>query len=121
MAGPLNEQQHRYLSRIGRNADRLTGMLNELMDLSKIEAGTIELRPSALSLQAVLADLLEAFRPLAQRKLIALEAASAEGLPQVHADREKLYEVLANLLENAIKFTPSEGRIEIGTKVLGTG
>jgi signal transduction histidine kinase len=118
IAGPLNEKQKYYASRIQLNADRLTRMLNELLDLSKIEAGKMELRPDLLSLHELLGDLLEGFQPLAQRKSIMMEVFPMEGMPRVRADRDKLYEVLANLLENAIKFTPSGGRVRIGAEVL---
>ena len=118
VGGSLSKQQHHYLSRIQANADRLTRMLNELLDLSKIEAGKIELRPTVLSIQELLADVLEVLQPLAQQKSITMEVTSIDGIPKVHADRDKLYEVLANLVDNAIKFTPSGGRIQIGTKVL---
>jgi len=118
LAGPLNEKQNYYLSRIQLNADRLKRMLNELLDLSKIEAGKMELRPAVLSLQELVADLLEGFQPLAQGKSIMMEVCSMENIPKVRADRDKLYEVFANLLENAIKFTPSGGRVQIGAQVL---
>lgn len=118
LAGPLNEKQHYYVSRIQLNADQLTRMLNELLDLSKIEAGKMELRPTVLSLQELVADLLEGFQPLAQRKSVMMEVFSMESMPKVRADRDKLYEVLANLLENAIKFTPSGGCVQIGAQVL---
>ena len=118
VGGSLSEQQHHYLSRIQANADRLTRMLNELLDLSKIEAGKTELRPTVLSIQELIADVLDVLQPLAQQKSITMEVTSLDGIPKVHADRDKLYEVLANLVDNAIKFTPSGGRIQIGTKVL---
>jgi len=118
LAGPLNEKQKHYASRIQFNADRLKRMLNELLNLSKIESGKMELRPMVLSLQDLLADLVEAFQPLAQRKSIIMDVGSMESIPKVRADRDKLYEVLANLLENAIKFTPSGGSVHIGAQVL---
>lgn len=93
-------------------------MLNELLDLSKIEAGKMELRPAVLSLQELLADLLEGFQPLAREKSIMIEVFSMENIPKVRADRDKLYEVLANLLENAIKFTPPGAHVQIGAQVL---
>ena len=118
LAGPLNEKQQHYASRIQFNADRLKRMLNELLNLSKIEAGKMELCPMVLSLQDLLTDLVEAFQPLAQRKSIIMDVGSMESIPKVRADRDKLYEVLANLLENAIKFTPSGGSVHIGAQVL---
>ena len=93
-------------------------MLNELLDLSKIEAGKIELRPTVLSIQELIADVLDVLQPLARQKSITMEVTSLDGIPKVHADRDKLYEVLANLVDNSIKFSPSGGRIQIGTKVL---
>ena len=118
VAGPLNEKQQHYASRIQANADRLRRMLNELLNLSKLEAGKMELRPMALSLQELLVDLIEAFQPLAHRKSIIMDVGSMESLPKVRADRDKLYEVLANLLENAIKFTPAGGSVRISAQVL---
>ncbi len=119
--GPVNERQRYYLTRIRSNAERLTRMLNELLNLSKIEAGRIELRPAPLSLHELFADLLEGFQTLAQRKGILIEVTPTDGMPEAYADRDKLYEILANLLENAIKFTPSGGRIQIGAAVLDDG
>jgi signal transduction histidine kinase len=118
VAGPLNEKQQHYASRIQANADRLRRMLNELLNLSKLEAGKMELRPMALSLQELLSDLVEAFQPLAHRKSIIMDVGSMESMPKVRADRDKLYEVLANLLENAIKFTPAGGSVRISAQVL---
>ena len=118
VAGPLNEKQQHYASRIQANADRLRRMLNELLNLSKLEAGKMELRPMALSLQDLLVDLIEAFQPLAHRKSIIMDVGSMESMPKVRADRDKLYEVLANLLENAIKFTPAGGSVRISAQVL---
>lgn len=118
VAGPLNEKQKYYASRIQLNTDRLTRMLNELLNLSKMETGRMELRPTVLSLQELLTELVEVFQPLAQRKSITMDVGSMESMPKVRVDRDKLYEVLANLLENAIKFTPSGGRVHIDARVL---
>jgi len=118
LTGPLNDKQTHYLSRILLNAERLTRILNEVLDLSKIEAGKMELLRRSMSLHEIFADLLEGFQPLAQLKSISMEVTPTEGMPTVHADRDKLYEVLANLLDNAIKFTPTGGRVQIGAQIL---
>ena len=118
LTGPLNDKQTHYLSRILLNAERLTRILNEVLDLSKIEAGEMELLRRSMSLHEIFADLLEGFQPLAQLKSISMEVTPTEGMPTVHADRDKLYEVLANLLDNAIKFTPTGGRVQIGAQIL---
>jgi histidine kinase len=78
----------------------------------------MELRPAVLSLQELLTDLVEVFQPLAQRKSITMEIGTLDEMPKVCVDRDKLYEVLANLLENAIKFTPTDGHVHIGAQVL---
>jgi signal transduction histidine kinase len=78
----------------------------------------MELAPTILSLHELFAHLLEEFQPLAQQKSITMEMTCMEFIPAIHADRDKLYEVAANLLENAIKYTPSGGRVHIEAQVL---
>ncbi|MEX5217462.1 MAG: MASE1 domain-containing protein [Nitrospira sp.] len=118
LAGPLTDKQQHYLSRVKFNADRLARMLNELLNLSRIEAGKMELAPTILSLQDLFVQLIEEFQPLAQQKSIAMDMTCMDSIPSIHADRDKLYEVAANLLENAIKYTPSGGRVHIEAQVL---
>jgi signal transduction histidine kinase len=117
LTGPLNEKQQHYLTRIHLNAERLTRMLNELLDLSRIEAGKMQLLATPLSLQDLFSDLLDGFQPLARQKSIDMDVVFADVVPPVQADRDKLYEVVANLLDNAIKFTPSGGRVQISAEV----
>jgi signal transduction histidine kinase len=117
LTGPLNEKQQHYLTRIQLNAERLTRMLNELLDLSRIEAGKMQLFASPLSLQELFSDLLDGFQPLARQKSIDMDVVFADVVPPVQADRDKLYEVVANLVDNAIKFTPSGGRVRISAEV----
>lgn len=116
--GQLNEKQQHYVSRIQYNADRLSRMLNELLDLSKIQEGVLEVHPTVLSVQEIANDLWEAFQPLAQQKSISMNMANMTHLPKVYGDRDKLYEIFGNLLENAIKFTQAGGHVEIGAQVL---
>jgi signal transduction histidine kinase len=118
VAGEMGDKHRHYIARIQANADRLCRLLNELLDLSKIEAGRLQLHPTVLSLSELLHDVVEAFEPLARRKGIAIAVHAAPDMPKVQGDRDKLYEVLANLLENAIKFTPSEGRVDMTASVL---
>jgi signal transduction histidine kinase len=92
-------------------------MLNELLDLSRIEAGKMQLFASPLSLQELFSDLLDGFQPLARQKSIDMDVVFADVVPPVQADRDKLYEVVANLVDNAIKFTPSGGRVRISAEV----
>lgn len=117
VAGTLSDKHRHYISRIQLNADRLTRMLTELLDLSRIEAGELELHPSALSLSVLLCDVVDAFQPLARRKGIMIDLRCPTHLPDVHVDRDKLFQVVANLLENAVTFTPEDGHIDLVTSV----
>ncbi len=113
LTGPLSEKQTRYLIRIKANADRLARLINDVLDLSRIEAGKIDLRPSDLDLAALAQEVVEQVRPVAIEKLIRLEVASRDGDALSWADRDKVVQVLINLIGNAVKFTPPRGRITV--------
>jgi signal transduction histidine kinase len=113
ITGALNEKQSRYLGRIKSNADRLSRLITDLLDLSKIEAGKIDLRPAYLSISALAREVAEVLRTVAAEKLISLEVVSPEGQADVWADRDKVVQILMNLVGNALKFTPSSGRVTI--------
>jgi PAS domain S-box-containing protein len=113
ITGPLSEKQVRYLARIKSNTDRLTRLINDLLDLSRIEAGKIDLKPTNLSLVGLAQEVTENIRPVALEKLISLEVASHDGNVTAWADRDKITQVLMNLVGNAIKFTPSHGKVNV--------
>jgi PAS domain S-box-containing protein len=113
ITGSLNEKQVRYLTRIKSNADRLTRLINDLLDLSRIEAGKIDLKPTNLSLVGLAQEVTENIRPVALAKLISLEVDSPDGIVTAWADRDKTTQVLMNLIGNAIKFTPSHGKVSV--------
>ncbi len=113
LAGPLTDKQVHYLNRVKFNADRLTHMIAELLDLSRIEAGRVELALSELDLRALASDVVDEFQRMASEKGVAIEMRASESLPAIAGDRNKLYQVLTNLIGNAMKFTPTGGRIEV--------
>lgn len=113
ITGALNEKQSRYLTRIKSNADRLTRLINNILDLSRIEAGKIDLKPTHLSLVALAQEVTESIRPVAVEKLISLEVASPENSATAWADRDKITQVLMNLVGNAVKFTPAHGKVSV--------
>ena len=113
LTGQLNEKQSRYLTRIKSNADRLTRLINDLLDLSRIEAGKIDLNPAVLPLVVLAKEVAEGLRPVATEKLISLEVASADPGVIAWADRDKVTQVLINLIGNAVKFTPSHGEVRV--------
>jgi signal transduction histidine kinase len=112
VAGPLAERQRYYLGRVRDNADRLGRMVGDLLDLTRIEAGKIELSPEALDAGEAATEAVESFRPVARGRGVdlGLDLAAA---PPVWADRDKLQQVLTNLVSNAVKFTPGGGRVTV--------
>lgn len=113
VAGPLTEKQTHYLTRVRSNTQHLAGLINDLLDLSKIESGRIEVKSSRVSLGGLVYEVVESLRPVAAEKVIALEAAIPEPSILVWADRDKINQVLMNLIGNAIKFTPAQGRVAV--------
>lgn len=113
LTGSLNEKQGRYLTRIKSNADRLTRLINDILDLSRIEAGKIDHKPAVVPLVALAKEVAEGLRPVAAEKLISLEVASSDASVTAWADRDKVIQVLMNLIGNAVKFTPTNGRVSV--------
>jgi PAS domain S-box-containing protein len=111
-AGALNEKQKRFLSHIQRDASHLLELINDVLDLSKIEAGRLELHLEKFSMAVAAAEVLTSIRPLAATKAITLDSDLDTQL-MLEADRLRFKEILYNLLSNAIKFTPSGGRVWI--------
>jgi signal transduction histidine kinase len=112
VAGALDPRLGAYLTRVQANTDRLVRLIADLLDLSRIAAGRLELRPAPVSVSAALQDALDTLRPLAQEKRIALTAAGGEGLV-AWADRDKLQQILLNLIGNGLKFTPTGGSVTV--------
>lgn len=115
--GSLNEKQTHYLTRVKSNTQHLAGLINDLLDLAKIEDGKIELKAGRVPLGALLHEAVDSLRPIAAEKAISLEVRLAEPARIVWADRNKIMQVLLNLIGNAIKFTPGEGKITIATEL----
>ena len=113
ITGPLSEKQTRYLVRIKSNSDRLGRLITDLLDLSKIEAGKIDLRPAYLPVTALTKEVVEVLRAVATEKLISLEVTSPDDPVDVWADRDKVVQILMNLIGNALKFTPLHGKVTI--------
>jgi PAS domain S-box-containing protein len=112
LTGELNEKQSRYLVRIKSNADRLARLINDLLDLSRIEAG-IKLNRINLSLPTVVKEVVESLGSVAAEKLINFEIETADNDLTAWADPDRVAEVLTNLLGNAIKFSPTRGNVTV--------
>ncbi|MBI3935103.1 MAG: response regulator [Acidobacteria bacterium] len=116
--GPLNEKQTRFVEHIHRGGQHLLQLINDILDLSKIEAGRMELHPESCSVAATLPEVLSLIRPLATAKKIRLESPVPE-LLSVHADPVRFKQILYNLLSNAVKFTPEGGQISVTAAAQG--
>ncbi|PYU02297.1 MAG: hypothetical protein DMG38_00805 [Acidobacteria bacterium] len=116
--GPLNDKQRRYIDHIHTGGKHLLTLISDILDLSKIEAGRMELAMENLSVQNTFAEVLSVMQPLADRKSHALTTSGEAGLA-VRADATRLKQVLMNLLGNAIKFTPNGGHIELAARLDG--
>jgi signal transduction histidine kinase len=114
MFGELNEKQDEYLKDINASGTHLLSLINDILDLSKIEAGRMELDLTEFDLPTALDSALTLVRERAGRRGIALHMNVDDRLGQIQADERKVRQVVLNLLSNAIKFTPEGGRIEVG-------
>ena len=110
--GELTERQQRYIGHINTGGRHLLKLINDILDLSKIEAGRLEILREDLSVENIFGEVMSALRPLAEKKTQTLSSTTESGL-RVHADATRFKQVLMNLVGNAIKFTPDGGRIEL--------
>jgi signal transduction histidine kinase len=113
MFGEVNEKQAEYLDDIHTSAEHLLSLINDILDLSKIEAGRMELDVAQFDLPTAIDNALTLVRERAGRRGIALERAVDDRLGAIRGDERKIKQVLLNLLSNALKFTPEGGRVEV--------
>jgi len=113
MFGELNEKQEEYLKDIYASGTHLLSLINDILDLSKIEAGRMELELTEFDLPTAIENALMLVRERAGRRSIALHTNIDNRLGQIQADERKVRQVVLNLLSNAIKFTPEGGRIDV--------
>lgn len=114
--GNLTAEQVKYARTIRASGDDLLTLINDILDLSKIEAGHIQIHPEAVSLQRLANDIRQLFQPVADERKVALEVGIADDCPTaIETDRQRLEQVLKNLLSNAFKFTEAGSvRLDIG-------
>jgi signal transduction histidine kinase len=117
MFGELNEKQDEYLKDIYASGQHLLSLINDILDLSKIEAGRMELEPTDFDLPSAIDNALTLVRERAGRRGIALGRVIDERVGTIRADERKVKQVVLNLLSNAIKFTPEGGRIDVRAAV----
>lgn len=111
--GPVNERHREYLNDIMVSGENLLGLINDILDLSKIESGSMNLEPREFSLRELIKSSAGMFKEKMVKHTIRLDYGMEEGLNEIVADQRKLKQIMVNLLSNAIKFTPDGGGIRI--------
>src|ERR671928_645941 len=117
MFGEVNEKQADYLKDIHESGRHLLSLINDILDLSKIESGRMELELSTFHLPTAISNAMTLIRERAQRHGIQLGAQIDGRLGEFQADERKVKQILLNLLSNAVKFTPDGGRVEVSAKM----
>ena len=121
VSGPLTGKQAEAVARIQRSQEHLLTLIDDVLNFAKIEAGTSKLMPQPVSVAAAFDELDPLIEPELLRKRISLERASFDPQLEVYADPNKLRQILINIVGNAIKFTPSGGRIRLGAARVDDG
>ncbi len=112
-AGPLEPKAREYLDRVFKSTERLLHMINEMLDISRIESGRVQFHPENFDLTKLAADVQQEFQARASERKLTLTIAQHPDLPQITADREKIHQVFENTIGNAFKFTPEGGTVNI--------
>jgi PAS domain S-box-containing protein len=120
--GPIGSDRYRsYLKDIHVSGEHLMSLINDLLDLSKVEAGKLDLNFEAVSLNEAIRDAVALMQPQANRERVIIRTSLATGLPSVVADLRSLRQILLNLLSNAVKFTRSGGQVIVATSLEESG
>lgn len=109
LAGPLTDEQDKQLGMVARSAQHLLGLINDVLDISKIEAGEVELDSRPFDIRKMIGDAVGMVRPMAAKKALTLSVEIADAVGEVVGDERRLQQILINLLTNAVKFTESGG------------
>jgi signal transduction histidine kinase len=118
MFGEVNEKQAEYLKDIHESGRHLLSLINDILDLSKIEAGRMELELSSFDLPSAVSNAMTLVRERAQRHGIQLGLEMDPELGEFQADERKVKQILLNLLSNAVKFTPDGGRVDVSAQAM---
>ena len=114
--GTINEKQRDSLMRVHRQSKRLAALINDLLDISRIEAGRIEMKREPTSILEIAKQRFDEIKPQADEKSLQFSLIAPDSLPLTYGDGERIGQVLINLMGNAIKFTPEKGRVVVKLK-----
>jgi PAS domain S-box-containing protein len=118
VSGPLGEPQRKSLSRIDSNSRHLLALINDILDITRIEAGRMPLTVTAFGVQDLIAEVMSELEPIIKRSNLAVRTRLSAKLPHVKSDRQKVKQIVLNLLSNALKFT-TEGSVTISASYHG--
>jgi signal transduction histidine kinase/CheY-like chemotaxis protein len=118
--GPINEEQDKSLRKVAANARHLMQLINDVLDISKIESGKMKLSPKEIDFKWTIESVIPVFEPLVKKKNLTFSMNIAENLSLIYGDEDKIKQILINLLSNAIKFT-NTGGITIKAKLSDRG
>jgi PAS domain S-box-containing protein len=116
--GALNDRQRRYVNHIQTGGKHLLRLINDILDLSRIEAGRLQLAIENVAVNSCMSEAVDCLRPLSDKKSQTVSVKSSSNL-SVRADATRLKQILMNLLGNAVKFTPASGKIEVAAHQIG--
>jgi len=105
LAGPLNKEQKKQLGMVRDSSNHLLDLINDVLDISKIEAGQLQVAMESFDLRRVIEKVIQTVRPLAEKKSLTLEVDIAPSVAKITSDRRRVEQILLNLLMNAVKFT----------------
>ena len=118
-AGAINDRQRNSLARVQRQSKRLAALINDLLDISRIESGRIQMDQAPISLLEIVTQRIEEIRPQADEKSIRLALTAPESAPNILGDEARMGQVFTNLVGNAIKFTPDNGEVNVKVEADG--
>jgi PAS domain S-box-containing protein len=107
VSGPVSEPQRKSLTRIDSNSQHLLALINDILDITRIEAGRMPLNMSTFKIQALVEEVMSELEPIIKRSNLSVRATMPRTLPQLRSDRQKVKQIVLNLLSNALKFTPA--------------
>ena len=117
--GEISELQGEFLSIIQSSTTRLSNLINDILDISRIESGSIEIKHEPIDYRRIVADTLRLMKAAADEKQISMDASLPESIPPVRGDIDKVAQVLGNLVSNAIKYTPEGGWVKVSLEIAG--
>jgi two-component system CheB/CheR fusion protein len=118
--GPLNAKQKQYVNNVLTSGKHLLLLINQILDMAKVEAGKMKLALSSLPMKSLLKDISMLVADMVSKKKIEMSLEIAEDLPNIEADELKVKEIIYNLVSNAVKFTPDGGKIGMRAKKIGS-